>query len=66
MPSLIDGSAICIRDASIHQDVVWEELIQPGSSDAATVEVYSCYCVHFLLQRKDCSLITCLVVFIMM
>ena len=37
--SLIDGSAICIRDASIHQDVVWEELIQPGSSDAATVEV---------------------------
>ena len=37
--SLIDGSAICIKDISIHQDIVWERLIQSDSSDAGTVEV---------------------------
>lgn len=37
--SLIDGSTICIKDITIHQDNVWERLIQSDSSDAEAIEV---------------------------
>ena len=37
--SLIDGSAICVPDIDVHKDTVWESLVQPDSSDAATIEI---------------------------
>lgn len=48
----IEGSALCIRDIPIHQDAVWDALIQSNSTDGMTQEIIQLLFSAFSVTTK--------------